>query len=69
MDAHQGASLVDLIEPPLTLPIHYDDYTVFRSPLGDFQTAVERRRLSHLVRPIFRGETMDLAGAHERAPR
>jgi L-ascorbate metabolism protein UlaG (beta-lactamase superfamily) len=69
MDGEQGADLLDLIRPPLTVPIHYDDYTVFRSPLGDFQTAVERRRLSHLVRPIFRGETMDLAGAHERAPR
>jgi L-ascorbate metabolism protein UlaG (beta-lactamase superfamily) len=67
MDAHQGASLVDLIEPPLTLPIHYDDYTVFRSPLGDFQAAVRRRHLDHLVHPIFRGDTYGLTPARRSA--
>lgn len=63
MDGEQGASLVDLIEPALTVPIHYDDYTVFRSSLGDFERAAQRRHLDHLVRPILRGETMDLMAA------
>src|SRR4030095_4205103 len=27
MDARQGADLVELLKPPVTVPIHYDDYT------------------------------------------
>jgi L-ascorbate metabolism protein UlaG (beta-lactamase superfamily) len=69
MNGEQGASLVDLIEPPLTVPIHYDDYTVFRSPLSDFQAAVKRRHLDHLVSPIVRGQTMDLTVAQRSAQR
>jgi L-ascorbate metabolism protein UlaG (beta-lactamase superfamily) len=63
MDGQQGADLVELVRAPMTLPIHYDDYTVFRSPLSDFQSAVRRRGLDDLVRPIFRGETVQLTGA------
>jgi L-ascorbate metabolism protein UlaG (beta-lactamase superfamily) len=36
MDAAQGADLLDLIRPRRVLPVHYDDYTVFRSPLSGF---------------------------------
>jgi L-ascorbate metabolism protein UlaG (beta-lactamase superfamily) len=67
MDARQGADLIELIRPGLTLPIHYDDYTVFRSPLGDFQAEVRRRGLDHLVRPIFRGETTSLTPVRNAA--
>ncbi|GAA1826118.1 metal-dependent hydrolase [Planosporangium flavigriseum] len=63
MDGEQGASLVDLVEPALAVPIHYNDYTVFRSGLGDFRDAVRRRHLDHLVRPVSRGDTMDLTAA------
>jgi L-ascorbate metabolism protein UlaG (beta-lactamase superfamily) len=61
MDADQGADLVDLIEPELTVPIHYDDYTVFRSPLDDFVSLWERRRLPGRLRTVSRGETVSLA--------
>jgi L-ascorbate metabolism protein UlaG (beta-lactamase superfamily) len=67
MDGEQGASLVDLIEPSLALPIHYDDYTVFRSPLNDFLAAVERHRVQQLVHPIFRGDSYSLAPVHRSA--
>jgi L-ascorbate metabolism protein UlaG (beta-lactamase superfamily) len=63
MDGQQGAKLVELIRPALTLPIHYDDYTVFRSPLHDFEAAVDHRDLDSLVWPISRGETVALTGA------
>jgi L-ascorbate metabolism protein UlaG (beta-lactamase superfamily) len=36
MDGRQGAELVRLVEPRMTVPVHTDDYTVFRSPLSDF---------------------------------
>jgi L-ascorbate metabolism protein UlaG (beta-lactamase superfamily) len=68
MNARQGADLVELVRPGLTVPIHYDDYPVFRSPLGDFEAAVDRRGLADLVRPIARGETVALtAGERTRA--
>src|SRR5689334_3074044 len=67
MDGEQGAKLTELVRPGLTLPIHYDDYPVFRSPLRDFEAAVARRGLTPVVRPIARGETVPLTTA--AAPR
>lgn len=40
MDAKQGIQLMELINPDVTIPIHYDDYDVFMSPLSDFKKAV-----------------------------
>jgi L-ascorbate metabolism protein UlaG (beta-lactamase superfamily) len=60
MDGRQGADLVELLKPPVTVPVHYDDYSVFASPLGDFVAEVARRRLPGTVRPAHRGETISL---------
>lgn len=49
MDHKQGIQLMQLIKPDLTIPIHYDDYDVFLSPLSDFQKAVEDAGLSDKV--------------------
>lgn len=49
MDAIQGLQLVRLINPDLTIPIHYDDYDVFLSPLSDFKKAMEEAGLSDKV--------------------
>jgi L-ascorbate metabolism protein UlaG (beta-lactamase superfamily) len=49
MDAAQGLGLVRLINPDVTIPIHYDDYDVFLSPLEDFKKAVEQAGLSDKV--------------------
>merc|ERR1711939_958952 len=40
MDATHGIQLMSLIKPGVTIPIHYDDYDVFMSPLEDFKKAV-----------------------------
>ena len=61
MDGDQGADLVDLIAPPVTVPVHHDDYTVFRSPLGDFLDACRARGLADRVRTVERGRTVSLA--------
>lgn len=60
MDARQGADLVELVRPKLTVPIHYDDYPVFRSPLGHFVMEARRRGFVQRVRTIARGETVPL---------
>jgi L-ascorbate metabolism protein UlaG (beta-lactamase superfamily) len=60
MDADQGARLVELLRPPVTVPVHYDDYTVFRSPLQDFVDEWHRRDLPGALRTVARGETISL---------
>ncbi|KAF2635577.1 Metallo-hydrolase/oxidoreductase [Massarina eburnea CBS 473.64] len=49
MDAKQGVELMQLIKSDVTIPIHYDDYDVFLSPLADFKKAVEEAGLSNKV--------------------
>lgn len=41
MDGPMGVDFVERSRPKVVVPVHHDDYTVFRSPLGDF---VERAR-------------------------
>jgi L-ascorbate metabolism protein UlaG (beta-lactamase superfamily) len=60
MDARQGADLVELLKPPVTVPVHHDDYGRFTSPLGDFVAEVGRRELPGELRPVGRGETVSL---------
>ncbi len=59
MDAVQGVETTHLIRPGLTVPIHYDDYRVFKSPLSDFLTRARDQGLSG-VQPIARGDTVAL---------
>jgi L-ascorbate metabolism protein UlaG (beta-lactamase superfamily) len=60
MDARQGADLVELLKPPVTVPVHFDDYDRFASPLGDFLAEVGRRELPGELRPVQRGDTISL---------
>ncbi|MCZ2821635.1 MBL fold metallo-hydrolase [Modestobacter sp. VKM Ac-2977] len=60
MDAQQGADLVELLRPPVTVPVHYDDYGLFKSPLGDFVAEVAARRAPGEVRTVGRGQTISL---------
>ncbi|KAI0757452.1 Metallo-hydrolase/oxidoreductase [Daedaleopsis nitida] len=57
MDAKQGIQLVHLIKPEITIPIHYDDYDVFKSPLQDFQALVTEAGLDQKVVYLNRGDT------------
>jgi L-ascorbate metabolism protein UlaG (beta-lactamase superfamily) len=66
MDGKQGADLVELLRPPITVPLHFDDYPVFRSPLRDFIRETNRRGLSDLIRPVRRGETISFVPDRER---
>ena len=59
MDGRQGADLLEVVRPARTVPVHHDDYGVFRSPLQDFLDEVQRRGLPG-VRPVARGETVPL---------
>ena len=60
MDARQGADLVELLKPPVTVPIHFDDYDRFKSPLGEFVSEVVRRQLPGELRTGHGGDTISL---------
>jgi L-ascorbate metabolism protein UlaG (beta-lactamase superfamily) len=57
MDGRQGVEAIRVVMPREVVPIHFDDYTVFKSPLSEFLDAVERAGLSRRVRVVSRGET------------
>jgi L-ascorbate metabolism protein UlaG (beta-lactamase superfamily) len=57
MDAKQGVQAVKLLQPQIVIPIHYNDYTVFKSPLEDFRREIEAEGLGDLVRYLSHGET------------
>jgi L-ascorbate metabolism protein UlaG (beta-lactamase superfamily) len=59
MDAEQGVQLMKLINPDVTIPIHYDDYDVFLSPLSDFRKAVEEAGLSEKAVYLDRKDRFD----------
>jgi L-ascorbate metabolism protein UlaG (beta-lactamase superfamily) len=58
MDANQGVDFLQRIRPRLAVPVHYDDYGVFRSPLSDFLYAMQRDRPGQLLKVPARGETV-----------
>lgn len=60
MDARQGADLVELLRPASTVPVHYDDYGVFRSPLSHFQHEMRDRGLDGGLQVVLRGESVPL---------
>ncbi len=60
MDAGQGGDLVELVAPRVTVPVHHDDYGVFRSPLSAFLEECRRRGLPSEIRTVVRGGRIDL---------
>ena len=56
MDGQQGVEMLRVISPRVAIPIHYNDYTVFKSPLEDFQREVRAAGLEHLVHYLRHGE-------------
>jgi L-ascorbate metabolism protein UlaG (beta-lactamase superfamily) len=70
MDALQGADLVSVLRPRRVLPVHYDDYTVMKSPLSDFLREAERPGFPSGVLHCPRGErvTVDADGPVEAGP-
>ena len=65
MDAAQGVDFLHRVQPRLAVPVHYDDYGVFRSPLSDFLSAVDRDEVDWRVTTPARGETVPLMAAEE----
>jgi L-ascorbate metabolism protein UlaG (beta-lactamase superfamily) len=60
MDAKQGVEAIRITNPRTAIPIHYNDYGVFKSPLEDFKAAVRAAGLENRVHYLAHGETFDI---------
>ncbi len=67
MDGASGNDFVERCRPSVVVPIHYDDYRVFRSPLQDFVDRAYDRGLEAELRCPARGETVGLAPPQDDA--
>jgi L-ascorbate metabolism protein UlaG (beta-lactamase superfamily) len=59
MDARQGVEAMRIVDPRTAVPIHYDDYEAFKSPLEDFKRAVNQAGLEDRVHYLARGDTYE----------
>jgi L-ascorbate metabolism protein UlaG (beta-lactamase superfamily) len=59
MNAEQGVQAVRIVNPKKVIPIHYNDYEVFKSPLEDFKRAAAAAGLSERMIYLSHGETYD----------
>ncbi len=59
MDAEEGVEAIRIINPRRVIPIHYNDYEVFKSPLEDFKKAVREAGFEDRVTYLSHGETYD----------
>jgi L-ascorbate metabolism protein UlaG (beta-lactamase superfamily) len=59
MDGRQGVEAIRIIQPRTAIPIHYNDYTAFKSPLEDFKRAVADAGLEDRVHYLGHGDTYD----------
>jgi L-ascorbate metabolism protein UlaG (beta-lactamase superfamily) len=66
MDDQQGVRFLQIVRPRIAVPIHYNDYTVFKSPLDDFRAAAARAGIESEVRYVAHGETITIASPRHR---
>lgn len=60
MDGRQGTDLVERLNLPRVIPVHFDDYGVFASPLADFVGEMSHRGLSGRIIELDRGASVTL---------
>jgi L-ascorbate metabolism protein UlaG (beta-lactamase superfamily) len=59
MDAEQGVEAMRIVDPRTAIPIHYNDYEAFKSPLEDFKQAVLAADLEDRVHYLSHGDTYE----------
>jgi len=57
MDGKDGVQLMQIVQPRHAIPIHYNDYDVFKSPLADFAREVKEAGLEQKVTYLAHGQT------------
>jgi len=69
MDAKQGVEAIRITNPKTAIPIHYNDYGVFKSPLDDFKAAVRSAGLEQRVHYLAHGESFQIEVPESRFAR
>ena len=57
MNGKQGVEALKMIDPQKVIPIHYNDYSAFKSPLSEFAQMIEDAGLTDKVHYLQHGET------------
>jgi L-ascorbate metabolism protein UlaG (beta-lactamase superfamily) len=57
MNAKQGVEMFKIISPRVAIPVHYNDYDVFKSPLDDFKAEIKQAGLDNRVHYLTHGDT------------
>ncbi len=57
MDGKQGVEAIQIIAPRTAIPIHFNDYTIMKSPIEEFMKAVAAAGLENQVRYLNHGDT------------
>ena len=60
MDVRQGVQALRTVAPREAIPVHYDDYTLFKSPLPDFRKAADQPGLTSVIHYLNRGDSYRL---------
>jgi L-ascorbate metabolism protein UlaG (beta-lactamase superfamily) len=60
MDDWQGVEALRVVAPREAIPIHYDDYTLFKSPLSDFRRTADAAGLPTVIHYLNRGDSYRL---------
>jgi L-ascorbate metabolism protein UlaG (beta-lactamase superfamily) len=66
MDGAQGVDFLRRIAPRRAVPVHIDDYRVFRSSYEDFERNLATAGLDTVVHRVARGETVPLHSQERR---
>jgi L-ascorbate metabolism protein UlaG (beta-lactamase superfamily) len=68
MDGRQGIEALQIVRPKLAIPVHYDDYPLFKSPLSEFAREAERTGWAPRVHYLAHGETFAFSVARPTLP-
>jgi L-ascorbate metabolism protein UlaG (beta-lactamase superfamily) len=69
MDAEEGVEAIRIIDPAEVIPLHYNDYEVFKSPLEEFNKAVVAAGFRDRVKYLAHGDTYMFEVPAERIER
>ena len=61
MDATQGVDFLHRVQPRQVLPVHYDDYPIFRSTLSQFEDEARVAGFKDRLRVVRRGQAVPIA--------
>jgi L-ascorbate metabolism protein UlaG (beta-lactamase superfamily) len=63
MDGNDGVRMLQIVMPAHAIPIHFNDYDVFKSPLSEFEAAVKAAGLEPKIIYLRHGQSYGFAPA------